>query len=328
MSHLYIDVLCAQTEQSELLDAAEAVVAISSALGPEWKWTRLDAGRGPTNEFDVRFYDAMASNDTRLSAEEIKSILLRCASRGLRRCSVDTLGRHTVDEGEQYPRIDLYCLEVPRSKPDDLKGRLDRKLHILIEPANLFHSRRLIGGKWVDNDEPWVDWLMEIFMSIARRVQPRTMHMYFAEEWALPINSHFAYFASPQEVIEDIKLLRMVWAKGMHFTTPPTLAIGGPEGFRELMSLSPYRDQDASELVTKQFSTAFGQRESVTDEDVHRSIQSKRFDTLTPETFPGACFAITDYPWFLEGWIEHFYLDVLGYRWWEEVKTSQEAGTP
>jgi len=318
MSHLYIDVLCAESHDSELIDAAEAVAAISEVLDSDWKWTRLNVGRGPTDEFDVSFYDVLASNDTKLSGEEVKSILLRCARRGLRRCSLDMLGLHVVDDGEEYPRIDFYCLEVPPSESKRPCSRLDRKLHILIEPRSFFESKKLANGTLVENEAPWGDWLMQIFMAIARKVRPRTMHMYLEQEWALPINSHFSYFASADEVIQDLELIRTAWAKGLDSLYEPIGPLGKRESFPQLKSLSPYRSDEWIERMIKQFDTAFCERERVTDDDVQRVLESNRFDTLTPSDDVTLGFAVTDIPWFLESWIDRFYLDVLGYEWWKD----------
>lgn len=125
-------------------------------------------------------------------------------------------------------------------------------------------------------------------------------------DWKLlwPLNAHFAYFRSPQTIIDDIALIERLWRQGGRYQNVKPLVGDRTELKKHIVSYAQAPRDD----VYDQLQDLIPYAGRVNEDIVRAELAQSRFDISQPD---GGGWFVMQFPYAFDHYIDGFYFDVL-----------------
>lgn len=151
--------------------------------------------------------------------------------------------------------------------------------------------------------------LTDVLFAQVQALRPDSMKVYTDDGLYLPFNAHLAYYGSPAAVLDDLALLADAWEHGLPgYSTPPLKAWRPGEGGGDFHS---WRDEQQQAALWRALGEALPAGGRVTAEHVEWVYRHGSFSTYAVEAGDTQGKAVLNYPDFLDGFVDGFFLEVL-----------------
>lgn len=156
----------------------------------------------------------------------------------------------------------------------------------------------------LENREGVLEALTEGLISVIDRMHPASVKVFTDATIAYPFNAHFAYYASEGVLIDDLKFIADLWEHGdSHWGLPPLKECEG-DLRKYFGSLRP---KEVSGNLWLHLQSTIHAASFVDAAMIKEELQSQNHDYFSRRDG----FAVLDYPFFMNAYIDPFYLGVL-----------------
>ncbi|MCG8417540.1 MAG: hypothetical protein MJE77_06295 [Proteobacteria bacterium] len=146
--------------------------------------------------------------------------------------------------------------------------------------------------------------LLDLLMSVANKLRPRSIKVFNDQGVYQPLNSHLVFFREAAVLLHDLHFLKRLWDEGLRgYNTPPLR-----ESLSNLdrMALNLWRDEDAQLELLLQLKDRIDRTSQLDIGNIAR-LDWERFDNYEGDTGR----IVLEYPDFMNSFLDQFYLALL-----------------
>jgi hypothetical protein len=148
--------------------------------------------------------------------------------------------------------------------------------------------------------------LGDLLISVAERMRIRWFKVFLGEGMKVPFNSHCTYYASHDDVIADLQLIREIWNEGIpgEGGVPP---LSHYDAHQHAVVLCPLRSVEQRQGYWSELSKGIEYVDRITPEVIEQTL------ALTSDNVKriGGGFVIFNYPYYMNSLVGDFYVDLL-----------------
>lgn len=284
---------------------SDAFAALVEALGESsmarHAWQGLDVVTRRPLQYRLRQTDPLTAKQVCAAARVVElgtdeNMASQTSLRCWRRAGVE------MTEGGVVAFVEAWGDDYGQLNGEDL--RMMGRAAITLGHAGPF-TADITGADAAYNDkvEANLEDLTALMVHLTNTLKPDAVKVFDDQGLYLPTNAHAAYFRNAAIVLDDIALLRQVWAQGLplHKVDP----LRAYKGDAQDGALHLLRTPEQRGALWARLSAALQYAPTV--DDVIAVIASGRFDTLTKDD----SFFVLEYPHYMNAFVDRFYLEVL-----------------
>lgn len=144
----------------------------------------------------------------------------------------------------------------------------------------------------------------QLILTIAKRLKPLAMKAFTSQGLYQPLNAHLIFFREPSSLIDDLKLLKSLWDRGLiaYQTQPLYNSLYEPD----LYAFHQWRGVEAASQLAVRLAEVVDKIDNL-DSDSSITVNWQKYDNYQSDRGR----VILDYPFWLNSFVDAFYLDML-----------------